>query len=171
MDPLLITLRLVHIVLGVVWVGMVVFTSVFLMPAVQDAGPEGGKVMAALQRRGVMTVMPLLALGTLLSGAWLYWRASVGLQTAWITSRPGLAFGLGGIAAIVAYVLGVVVMRPAMLRVTALSQGLVSLGTDPERAERMGEIKRLRARGTLASRTVAALLIVAAAAMAVARYL
>src|ERR687891_465683 len=49
----LILLRLVHVVFGALWVGMVVFTTFFLAPAVQDTGPDGGKVMAALQRRGI----------------------------------------------------------------------------------------------------------------------
>ncbi len=47
-------LRLVHVVFGAVWVGMMAFTVIFLTPAVRDVGPEGGKVMTALQRRGVM---------------------------------------------------------------------------------------------------------------------
>ncbi|MGH2376750.1 MAG: hypothetical protein ACREOC_16325 [Gemmatimonadales bacterium] len=171
MDLLTLALRLVHIVAGAVWVGMAVFTALFLVPAIQDAGPDGGKVMAALQRRGLLTVLPLLALGTLLSGIWLYWRASVGLHPGYVTSRVGLAFGLGGVAALVAYGVGITVMRPAMLRATALAQALGESTSEAEREERLAAIRRLRARGATAGRLVALLLLVAAAAMAVARYL
>ncbi len=62
MDWLMVVLRLVHVVGGVLWVGMMAFTVVFLAPAIADVGPDGGKVMAALQRRRVMTVMPIIAL-------------------------------------------------------------------------------------------------------------
>src|ERR687891_2534230 len=99
----LILLRLVHVVFGALWVGMVVFTTFFLAPAVQDTGPDGGKVMAALQRRGIMTAMPIFALGTLLSGIWLYWRLSGGFQAGYLTSPSGLPFGLGGAAGLLAY--------------------------------------------------------------------
>lgn len=170
MNALVITLRLVHVVFGVLWVGSVFFTVIYLGPAVQDAGPDGGKVMGALQRRGMMTVLPVLALGTLLSGIWLYWRLSGGLQAGFVTSPMGLAFGLGGAAAIVAYALGIVIMRPAMLRVATLAQSMGSL-PEQERAGRMAEIQALRARGAAAGRAVLVLLILAAAGMGVARYL
>ena len=80
MDPLVIVLRFVHVVFGALWVGMVVFTTFFLMPAIQEVGPDGGKVMAAVQRRGLMTVMPVLAIGALISGIWLYIRAAAGCR-------------------------------------------------------------------------------------------
>jgi hypothetical protein len=170
-DLLTVVLRLVHIVAGAVWVGIAVFVAFFLGPAVQDAGTDGGKVMAALQRRGFVTVLPVLALATMLSGIWLYWRASAGFHPDYVSSRPGLTFGFGAAAALAAFGIGITVMRPAMLRVGSLAQGLGEATTETARAERLLEIQRLRARGALAGRWVALLLLLAAAAMAVARYL
>jgi hypothetical protein len=170
-DVLLVVLRLVHVVFGAIWVGMAVFASMFLGPAIQDAGPEGGKVMAALQRRGVMTVLPLLGLGTLISGLWLYWRMSAGLHPGVLTSRVGLAFGFGGLAALAAFALGVAVARPAMERAGMLAQSAQSGRDDAERQGLMAEVGKLRARSVAAGRLSAWLLIVAAAAMSVARYL
>ena len=166
-DPLLLLLRLLHVGLGAVWVGMVVYTTVFMMPALQDAGPDGGKVMAALQRRGIMTVLPALALGTLISGFWLYWRSSGGLQSEFLRSGVGLGFGLGGVASLVAYIVGISVMRPSMMRAAALAEG-----TDgADREARLAAARTLRARGMAAGRLVTGLLLFALAAMAVARYL
>src|SRR5881397_2328433 len=100
-DPVLqIVLRLVHVVSGALWLGMMAFTTYFLAPALGDVGPEGGKVMAALQRRRLMTVMPLLALTTLISGMWLFARFSGG-SAAVLRTAVGLAYGLGGAAALV----------------------------------------------------------------------
>ncbi len=171
MDLLVVTLRLVHVVFGALWVGMAVYTAIFLMPAVQDAGPDGGKVMAALQRRGIMTVLPVLALATLVTGLWLYWRVSAGFQSAYLTSGPGAAFGLGGLASILAYAVGMLTMRPTMMRVTGLSQRLGAAATEADRARLVTEIQRLRGRASLTGRLVAWLLVFSVSAMAVARYL
>jgi hypothetical protein len=169
MTALLLALRLAHIVSGALWVGFVILTTFYVIPSIQESGPEGGKVMAALQRRGIMTVTPILAITTLISGLGLYWWLSGGFRSEFMGSGTGITFGAGGLAAIVAYVLGMTVMRPAMLRAAALMQ---QAGTLPaaEREAAIAEVTRLRARGGAVGRTVAALLIFAVAAMAVGRY-
>lgn len=161
MNTLIVLLRLVHIVLGALWVGMMAFTVIFLMPAIADAGPEGGKVMAALQRRNVMTVIPLLALANIASGAWLI-SAVYGGMAGLMGSRPGQTFATGALLALLAFLLGITLMRPTMLRAAALAQDPVA---------NKAELQRLRARGAAVARVVVALLLVAVAAMAVARYL
>jgi hypothetical protein len=170
-DLLVVFLRFVHVVAGAIWVGMVVLTTFFLMPAIQDVGPDGGKVMAAVQRRGLMTVMPILALGALISGIWLYVRAAAGMHAEYARSPVGMAFGLGGLAAIAAWVLGVAVLRPSMLKAMALGQSLGPSASAEERQSVMAEAQRLRARAAAASRATAYLLLFAVSAMAVARYL
>ena len=171
MDPLVIVLRFVHVVFGALWVGMIFFSTFFLMPAIQDAGPDGGKVMGAIQRRGLMTVMPVLAIGALISGIWLYVRAAAGMHAEFARSPVGMAFGLGGVAAIVAWVLGMAVLRPSMMKAMALGQSLGPSASADERQRVMGEAQRLRARAAAAGRATAYLLLVAVTAMAVARYL
>lgn len=161
-DWLMIILRFVHVVSGALWVGMLLFTVVFLTPALRDAGPQGGAVMAALQRRGLMVFMPILALTTLVSGFWLFARFSAGSINAALATPVGLAFGLGGTAALLAFVVGMVLMRPVMTR-------LAALGQDP--AANQAEIQRLRARGAAVGQVVAVLLVFTLSAMAVARYL
>jgi hypothetical protein len=170
-EPLVIVLRFVHVVAGAIWVGMVVFATFFLMPAIQEVGPDGGKVMAAVQRRGLMTVMPILALAALISGIWLYIRAAAGMHAEYAQSPVGMAFGLGGLAAIAAWVVGVAVLRPSMLKAMALGQSLGPSASPEERQRVMAEAQRLRARAFAASRATAYLLLFAVAAMAVARYL
>ena len=171
MDPLVIVLRLVHVVAGALWVGMATFVTYYLQPAIQEAGPDGGKVMAGIQRRGLMTLMPILAVLALVSGLWLYMRAAGGSHGAFARSGPGLAFGLGGLAAIAAWLTGMFVMRPAMMKAMALAQSLgPSTGADDR--QRLGaEAQRLRARAAVAGKATTHLLFFALAAMAVARYL
>ena len=171
MDPLVIVLRLIHVVAGALWVGMVTFVTYFLQPALQETGPEGGKVMAAVQRRGIMTVMPILAVATLISGLWLYLLAAGGQHAAFARSGPGMAFALGGLAAIAAFLAGMFVMRPAMMKAVALAQSLGPSATPEERQQVGAESQRLRARAAVAGKAVNHLLFFAVAAMAVARYL
>ena len=171
MDLLAIILRFIHVVSGAVWVGMVVFTSFFLMPAVQEAGPDGGKVMAGVQRRGVMTLMPILAIATLVSGIWLYVRAAAGMHAEYARSPMGMTLALGGLAAILAWLVGMIVLRPSMMKAMALAQSLGPSTSADERQRVMADAQRLRLRAAAASRITAWLLLFAVAAMAVARYL
>jgi len=154
---LVIVLRLVHVVSGALWIGMMAFSTYFLVPALGEVGPEGGKVMAALQRRRLMTFMPLTALASLISGFWLYARFTAGSL-----GMMGTPFGLGGVASLIAFLIGIVLVRPAMMRAAALAQ-------DP--AGNKEEARRLRQRAESMSRLVAPLLFFALGAMAVARYL
>jgi uncharacterized membrane protein len=156
MNWLMLVLRLVHIGGGAMWVGMMAFMVFFLTPAMAEAGPEGGKLMAALQRRRIMVIMPIIALLTIGSGLWLMMRLYGGPGNL-AGSRMGMALNVGALATIVAFLIGIIFMRPAMMRATTT--------TDP------AEAQRLRARGATLGRVVARLLMLALGAMAVARYL
>jgi len=171
MDPAMVFLRLLHVVLGVYWVGTLLFTALYLEPSVRAAGPSGGQVMAQLVRRGHLNVLPVVALVTILTGVDLYRRVSAGFQPAWIASRQGMTLTIGAVTAIVGFVIGVFVMRATTLRVIALTQAAQQVPEGPERDSKLAEIQPLRRRVTLSMRWVAALLFVSVAAMAVARYL
>ena len=170
MDVLVVVLRLVHVVFGVFWAGTLILFATFLIPAIQETGPDGGKVMAALQRRGVMNVIPVAAIVTVLSGIWLYWRLSDGFSSAWMISPYGEAMGGGGVLAIIALAIGLGVMRPAALRATALAAAMAANPDDPANATRGAAAQKLRQRVAAAGKIVAVLLALATAAMAVGRY-
>lgn len=165
----LLVLRLIHVVGGVIWVGTALFNTVFLMPALQQAGPAAAPVMAGLQRRRLMSFLPIVATLTLLSGLRLYWIVSGGFSPAWVHSGPGVTFGAAGLLSIIAFVMGLAVARPAMMRAAQLSQQLASAGGEA-RAALEAEIRAARGRGASSSLIVTVLLALAAAGMAVARY-
>jgi len=169
MYALLLTMRLLHVLLGVFWAGALVFNALFLVPAMRDAGPEGAKVGAALMRRRFLDIMPIVALLTLISGFWLYWRASSGFRPAFMRSGPGVMWGIGAVAAVIAFGIGVGIMRPAMLRAAALAGTAAQLPPEGQEA-RMTEVLTLRLRAGKAGQIVALLLVIATAAMAVGRY-
>lgn len=169
MDLLLIILRLVHIILGAFWVGTMFFNAFFLLPSMLEAGPDAMKVAAGLAKRRFLDVLPPIAGLTILSGLWLYWKSSLGFQAAYMRSSAGITYGLGGLAAIVAFALGMAIMRPSMLKAAALSQAAAALAS-PEREAKLAQAGALRVRGAQTARVVTFILIVAVAAMAIGRY-
>lgn len=170
MDATMVVLRLLHIVVGVFWAGTIVFAAWLLVPAVGDAGPEGGKVVAALQRRRMMDILPVSALITIVTGFWLYFRISGGSPT-FAGSRAGMALGGGGVLATIGFVIGFLVMRPAQTAVAAMASRLPTMPEGAERAAVTAEMQRLRVRAAKAGRIIAALVLLSTALMAVARYL
>jgi p-aminobenzoyl-glutamate transporter AbgT len=77
---------------------------------------------------------------------------------------------VGAVLAIVAFLIGVILVRPLMTRAGQVAQGMASARSDQERADRVTELEQLRARGAGLSRLVMALLLLTTVAMAVARY-
>ena len=64
----MLILRLLHILTGVFWAGTIFFMVSYLEPSARAAGPDAAKVMGNIQKRGLMTVLPIMALLTILSG-------------------------------------------------------------------------------------------------------
>ena len=166
----LLLLRLVHILGGIFWVGSVLFTTLFLMPALALSGANPGQIMGALQRRGFMTVMPIVGLLTIGSGLRLLYVTSGGFSPAFFGTPMGRALSVGGNSAILAFLISIFVMRRGNMRSARLGAELAT-ADDTRRTSITRELSILRRRGMVASTIVVALLVVAASAMASARYL
>lgn len=170
MDAAMIVARLVHVVGGVFWVGAMLFVTWYLTPALNESGPAGGKVMAAIGRSGFIKVVPVIAILTMLSGIYLYWKVSAGFDTVYMRSGPGHAFAFGGIFAIVAFVIGMTMSRPAMIKAADLAQSAENADA-AERERLFAESTRQREKGLKVGRIVAWMLLASAVTMAVGRYL
>ncbi len=166
--PAVILLRLIHVVIGVLWVGSAVFLAVFLIPAIRASGPAGGAVMGQLQNRKLSIWIMVMAFLTILSGLGLYAHDSAGSAT-WLASGPGRTFGLGAVFAIVTLVIGMSVNAPTASKLSALGASIAASGGPPS-AEQAAEMQRLQVRLGKAAVAAAVLLLCAASAMAVARY-
>lgn len=166
----LYALRILHVVVGVFWVGTVVFMAAFLTPSVRAAGPAGGAVIQQLMgvRRLPLWIMAGMVL-TLLSGLGLYWRDSAGFTSAWLASGAGKVFGLGGAVAFAASILGVSINMPTARRLTEISGRLQAAGRPPTPDEQ-ATLAALQGRLSRASAIAAVLLVVATVLMAIARY-
>lgn len=165
----LILLRLIHILGGLFWVGAGVFSTLFLAPAMKASGPAAaGALMSNLQKRHMFTFMPIVATLTILSGVRLMWIVSAGTEH-WFTSGAGHAYAVSGALAILAFLLGLFVGRPAMVKAGKLAQAAASDGASKDMLA--GEIAKLQKRAALATGAATIMLVLAAAGMSVARYL
>ena len=170
MQAELIVLRLIHVLGGLFWVGTGLFTTLFLVPALTPMGPAAGQVMAGLQARRLYTILPVVGLLTLLSGGRLLWILSDGFSGAYFQTPMGATFALSGVAATLAFVLAMLVSRPAAARAGRLGASLGSTTDEASRAALVAEMGRLRRRSVTASSIAVTLLVLGAAGMAVARY-
>lgn len=171
MDLLLIFFRIIHVGSAMIWFGGAIVSSFFLQPTVEALGVAGQPFMDHLMNRRKMGIMfPIVAALTILSGAVLYWRDSAGLQLTWITSPTGLAYTVGGLAAIIAFVGGAVLIGPGIAEQTAV-RGELAAGDGVPTTEQRDRLDRADGRLKLASRVDLPLLILAGLTMAVARYL
>ncbi len=166
MNELYLLARVTHIVLGAVWVGAIFLAAFFLMPAVAEAGPDGAKVMAGIIRRKYMSLLPIVAGVTVVSGLYLYWRYTAGFDPA-ISRTPGaMVFGTGGVIAILAYGLGVHVMRANMLKAGALTAKAAGMPDGAEKSALMAEAMARRKTALRVAPIVAIMLLITTALMA-----
>ena len=169
MDFGLIIARIIHVLLGVTWVGSMFFVSTFLVPSLGDVGPDGSKVMAALARRKLMVFLPVAGIVTILSGLYLYWQVSSGFTPEYMRSGAGHTYGTGAVLAIIGFVLGVTITRPAMIKSMQLAQSAMS-ASPTEREAIMAQAHALRARSASVGRVILVLLLASTLTMAIGRY-
>lgn len=170
MSILIVLLRLIHIVAGAFWSGAAVAYFLFFGPTAKGLGPAGPQFMQALvgkQRYPVF--MNVASMLTILAGLALYWFSSGGLTVAWLISGPGLGFTLGSLAALAAFGVGFVGIRPRAERLGALGSAIAAAGGPPT-PEQRAELGRLDAEMHAYERWDVILLVVSLALMATARY-
>jgi hypothetical protein len=166
---LFLFLRASHVVLAAIWVGTVVFTTFFVMPALQDAGPAGGPVMAALVRRKIPAFIASLGGMTVLTGLYLYYRFTGGFDPALSGSMAARVFGTGGLAGIVALIIGGAVVSRSAKKMADIG---ARLATTPEaqRGALVAEMNAARQKAATYSRIVVVLQMIAVICMAIGHY-
>lgn len=170
MSALIILARLIHISTGVFWGGAILFINFLLGPSVMAAGPDGAKVMQQLVRRHYFEIVIGAATLTIVSGLYLVWVDSSGFAGEWFATRFGQGISTGMLAAILAYVVGVFIMRPALYRMLALG-GQLAQASPGDRPAIEQQVLATRGRMIKVGGLGTMLLLVAVLSMAVARYL
>jgi uncharacterized membrane protein len=171
-DAYMVTLRIVHIVTGVIWVGSLFVVVVFVQPTAATLGPTGAPFMSELRRRRFVDVVFIDAVFTVVAGAFLYWHdwhTYPGFGD-WIGSSFGAALTVGALLAILGLGVAASVTRPTIVRLVSVGRQVTDSGGPPsaEQAVRIGALQR---RLVVAERVSFALVLLAVVAMASARYL
>ena len=171
---LMVTLRLIHILGGIFWVGATLVLAGFLVPTLRAIGPDGGRFMQYVMQQRRLQVYLSAAMGlTILSGLAMYGRLAAISGGTFAGSRMGIALGVGALSAIVAAGVGGVVSQPAGRKLGQLGQRMQQAQAAGERPSpaQLAEMEALQARIARALVAITALLVLSAAAMATARYL
>lgn len=167
---LLIILRILHIVAGVIWVGGAIVLAEFVLPSIKAAGPAGGAVMRQIvEVRKVPMIMTNLAWLTVVAGFALYYLNMRGSANNWGASATGMTFGIGGILAVIAVIIGATVSKPAADKLGALGAQVQSAGGPPT-PEQVAAMQALQAKLTVGVRAAALFAVLAALVMSIARY-
>src|SRR5229473_268203 len=103
---LFLTLRVIHVLLAAILIGATVFTSFLLMSAVEAAGPAGGQIMIGLNRKGITAFFGATGGITALTGIYLFWHFTGGFDPEISRSHAGMAYGIGGLAGLLAVIIG-----------------------------------------------------------------
>lgn len=157
--PILI---LLHVFFAIIWAGGAIAAGYFIIPAVLEAGPAGGAVMAGVLERRFPMVMTASALVVVLSGIRLY---SMQVSLDWLRTTHGIVLSLGALAGLGAFFVGLFVQKPAADKMGALGAKLAANGAPPS-PEEAAEMEALRKRLGKAARVTAWHLIAAALLMA-----
>ncbi len=163
--------RLVHLFAGAYWIGVALFSVLFLTPVVRRTGPDGQSVMRELIGKTwfpySMAGAGALAVG---SGAVLYWQVSGRLSGAWITSGPGMALTAGAVAGVAGWLVSELVQARSSVQMARIGRAIEAGGAAPM-PEQLEAMRLHQARIMLGAKVTSLLLIVALFGMAVWRYI
>ena len=165
-----VVLRLIHVVGGAFWLGAAATLFLFLQPTALATAPEGQRFMLhVLRNRHFSEVVLVDALLTGAAGAVLFWRNTNGFELEVMTQPQTLGFTVGAVAGAIALLLFLLVGYPAGRRMVAIGNRLEVERRPPSEDEERILTTSQRVLNRLGP-TVLVFLIVAAAAMATARY-
>ena len=164
-------LRILHIGTGVFWVGTAWFFFGWVEPTTKAIGPQAGPFMhhVVRQRRVVPFILGAATINVI-AGLVLYWRSSAGLDPAWVGSPMGIGFTIGGIAAILAWAVGIRVIGPTVERLDEVGTAMATAGRPPT-GEEVARFHSLEERLHRAGQLDFVLLVIAVLMMAISRYL
>jgi uncharacterized membrane protein len=163
-------LRLLHIGAGVFWAGSALMMTFFLSPTMVATQEVGQRFAGHLiQRTRFSLAISVAGSLTVLAGVIMYWLDSNGLNLRWITSGPGLAFTIGGLAGMGALVTGINQGRIAG-SLTSLGGQIGAQGKPPS-ANQAEQLQKLQAKIHSNGNLNAIFIITAVILMALARYL
>ncbi len=170
MSPFLfLSMRVVHVLLAAVWLGSAAFITFIMMPAVKSAGPSGGQVMMALNRKGLVPFMASISGVTVVTGWYLFWHFG-GFVADVARTRSGMVYGIGAIAGTLAAIIGGGVVGRSSKKAMEVMGRAAPMLEGPEKRALLREVDDLGQRMATFGLVVVILQVIAAATMAIGHY-
>ncbi len=167
MDPLMISMRILHIVFGLFWVGTIFYMVLILTPRLRALGPAvQGPVMGALMPVQV-PFMIVSASVTVLSGVVITLAMRWGALGTLFATGWGWSMIVGFVTTAAAAVIGFGIVIPTGRRQTELAGSIQGRPPTPEEGQQLGQFAARI--GTLMV-TNFVLLLIATVTMAIARF-
>ena len=165
-----LTLRVAHVLVSAIWIGATVFISILLMPVIEGSGPIGGQIMANLERKGMTKFFASIGGTAVLTGIYLYWHFTGGFDPTVSRSNAGMAFGVGGVAGLVALIIGGAVIGRSSRKVLAI-MGQVANASEAQKGPLLQEANALRGKMKTFGTLVLLLQVIALVLMALGHYI
>lgn len=167
MNYLLITLRIIHIVAGIFWVGGALMMTFFISPAARATEEAGQKFLGHLMNNLKLSQRLAAAAGlSLLAGLWLFWIDSAGFTSPWMDSGAGRGFGIGAAFGIIGFIFGIMLGR----KIKAMAQLAAQIQGKPT-SEQISQMQTLGKQTSTYSIINVTALILSVMFMAIARYM
>jgi hypothetical protein len=164
-------IRVIHVICAAAWLGSVVLAAWILLPALNEAGADAGKVGALIDKRGMHAFMGIVSGLAVLSGIYLYWHYTAGFSPEISRSHGGMAFGFGGFVAIAALIIGGSGVGRGLKKASEMSAQAMST-TDPAARQRLlASAQAARVRATGMAKVVSILLLITISLMSIALFI
>jgi hypothetical protein len=167
---LFLAVRALHVLVAALWIGSTVFMAMMLSPAIERAGASGGQVMLRISQRGISLYMGLIALTTLGTGLYLFYRFTGGFDHGVSMSHAGLAFGCGGLAGISAGIVGGGSVGRSAAKIVAIMTQAMGMTDGPAKGALLQQVGLLKQRVRTGTAIAIALQGTALVLMAVGHY-
>lgn len=165
-----IVLRTIHIFASMLWIVSAIYYFIFVEPSVKALGPAGPKFLQGLiEKRRYPLYMSLVSLLTLLSGVWLYWNSSGGLQISWVKTGVGIGFTIGAVISFLVFLMGMLMIKPRAERMGKLGNEIGGSGNPPN-SVMLAEMEKLEEELNVLELTDIIMLSIAMLTMVTARF-
>ncbi len=168
---LFFSLRTLHVLLAATWLGATAFASLFLLPAVTEAGAASGQVMIELHRKGLPAFFAAAGGTTVLTGLYLFWHFTGGFEMAISGSHAGIAFSVGGLAGLIALIIGGAFVGRGLKKVVDVMEQAAKTTDASQKATLMMTATELTRKITTFATIVLLCQVVALILMAIAHYI
>ena len=165
-----LSLRALHVWMAATWVGSTVFTTYLLLPVIRGLGPIGGDVMMGLHHRKMTRLIGAISGVTVLTGIYLLWHFTGGFDPQIARSHAGIAFGVGGMAGVLAAIVSGMVVGRSFENTTKVLTQATTVPDGPQKGELMQAAKRLRQRVATFGAVVLVFQMLALVLMAIGHY-